>query len=123
MASTFTDDGEEWASEIFDQNLGIIAVGTGSSSPTEGDTALDNEIYRASTSDSNVSIDVGAGVGEVVCQITVSGGTEVPAGTTITEFGLYSLDGNDFLYREVPDTGTTVASGDRRTFEFELTVN
>jgi len=99
--------------------LDVVALGTGTATPTETDTSLANEVYRATKSDSNVSIDLsGSEPGEIVARITVSGGTEVSAGTTITEIGLLG-DQDTLLYRET-FSGVTIDSGDRKTFEFAI---
>jgi len=99
--------------------LDVVALGTGTATPTETDTSLANELYRSTRSDSNVSIDLsGSEPGEIVARITVSGGTEVTAGTTITEIGLFG-DQDTLLYRET-FSGVTIDSGDRKTFEFAI---
>lgn len=99
--------------------LDAVAIGTGTATLTETNTSLANEVYRSTTSDSNVSIDLsGNEPGEIIARITVSGGTEVAAGTTITEIGLFG-DQNTLVYRETFD-GVTIDSGDRKTFEFAI---
>lgn len=125
MATVVPNEGEEWMSQkLFDGVSGtpfIIAVGTGSTSPTESDTSLANEVYRANDNDSNCTVQPTSNNGEFVGKITISGGTEVAAGTDVTEFGLYPSDGSTLLYREVR-TAVTIQSGDRKTFEFTVTL-
>lgn len=98
-----------------------MAVGTGTSTPTSTDTSLENETFRATTSDSVVTIEPTSSTGEMRCEITVSGGTEIPAGTEITEIGIY-FDENSLVHREVR-SAVTVNAGDRKTFTTTFAVN
>jgi len=123
MPSIIANNGDVLVSEhLLGQTtelLDVVALGTGTATPTETDTSLANELYRSTRSDSNVSIDLsGSEPGEIVARITVSGGTEVSAGTTITEIGLLG-DQDTLLYRET-FSGVTIDSGDRKTFEFAI---
>lgn len=105
-----------------------VGVGTGTQAVAQTDTQLDNEVYRANNDDSNVAIEDSSTDGEIVVKITVSGGTEVPAGTSLTEFAIWAVDPNDeptddttdgkdrMLHREVR-SGITLESGDRKTFQ------
>lgn len=127
MASVVVDEGREWISEkVLDNHVDgqfyIVAVGDGTTSPSSSDTSLENELYRANSDDSNCSIQDTSNTGEIKCRITVSGGTEVPAGSDLSEFGVFASDGSTLIYREVRDTAVTVQSGDRKTFEFTLDV-
>lgn len=110
-----------------------VAVGSGSANLSATDTQLDVEEYRANKTDSVVTIEDSTPVGEVLIRITVSGGTEVPAGTTITEFGIFGVDTNDapsddtedakdrLLHRELR-SGITLKAGDTKTFEIRYLV-
>lgn len=117
-----TNGGAEFiANRIFTDPASIadtVAVGDGTSSPSKTDTGLDNELYSGDTSESIISItDTGTdGVYDVT--ITVSGGTEVPAGSSLTEVGLFTADGT-LVFRDVV-AEALVESGDRvtRTIEF-----
>lgn len=127
MPSVIPSTGQEWISEkIMDHNDGeyayIVALGDGTSSPTESDTSLQSEIYRADDDDVNCSVNDTSNVGEVVARITVSGGTEISnPPQDVTELGLITTDGV-LLYRETRGA-VTIESGDRQTFEFRIEVN
>lgn len=122
MAETFTDDGVEWISQksVDDSVTSVIhtiAVGTGTSSPIGSDETMESEVYRTNRENANCTVDVTSNLGEVRATITISGGTEVPDGTTITEFGVFIDDEDEtMIYREVT-SGRTITSGDRVTFE------
>lgn len=125
MASVITDEGHNWLKDkVVNQEAGekmyIVAVGDGTASPTASDTSLANELYRANDDDSNCVVTSTSNVGEVQFRITLSGGTEVPAGSTITEFGVFTSGTNELIYRETR-SGVTMDSGDRKTFEGNLT--
>ncbi len=120
MTSVLVDTGKEAISEVVITDLYEIAVGTGTTSPSNSDTSLENEVYRSSVDNSNVTISDSSNNGEIDCSITISGGTEVSAGTTVTEFGVFTTDGR-LVVREVR-SGVTLESGDRKTFEMTLTV-
>lgn len=126
MAHVITNVGEDWFADRavksgFNEYLDIVGVGTGNTAPSNSDTQLDNEEYRASKSNSNVTVETTSNIGEVRCTISITGGTEVTAGSDIWEFGLFS-DGGTLLYREVRDSAVTVESGETSTFEFKITV-
>jgi len=126
MPSVIPAAGQEWTSEkMMDVITGEfpyeVAVGNGSSSPTESDTSLDNELYRADDDDSNCTVEATTNSGEIVGRITVSGGTEISnPPKDITELGLITTDGV-LLYRETRGA-VTIESGDRQTFEFNIIV-
>lgn len=126
MASVIPNEGQEWVSQKIMGNLDSeyayeIAVGTGTASPTTSDTSLSNEIYRANSDDSIASISLTSSSGGIQCRITITGGTEVPSGSKITEFGLFVNNGSTMLYREVRSS-VKLDSGERQTFEFTLDV-
>lgn len=141
MASITPDEGLEWIAErviptsnTADEELYSIAVGSGTTAPAAGDTQLAVEEYRGIKPYSNISFeDTSPAIGEVQCRVTVSGGTEVPAGTDITELGVFARDpsisennvtdsDDSLIYREVRDSAVTIASGDRKTFSFTISV-
>lgn len=141
MATITPDEGLEFAAdriigapEVDGWELYQVAVGTGSTSPQNTDTQLAAESYRGNRSDSIVSIEDSSIDGRIIARITISGGTEVPAGTTVTEFGLFATHPNNppdddtadaddrLLHREVRDSGVTIDSGDRKTFEITFNV-
>lgn len=127
MAEATTNTGQDWLSEkavgnVPNEELYIIAVGTGTTDPTESDTSLQSEVYRSNDGNTNCTVDTTTNTGEIVGRITVSGGTEVPAGTDITEIGLFVDDGSTLVFREVR-TAVTIESGDRKTFEFTIVLD
>jgi hypothetical protein len=140
MATNTPDEGNEWIVErslgdsgVSNEEIYSIAVGSGSASLSDTDTQLDTEEYRANRDDSTVSIvDTSPQIGEIECKITVSGGTEVPANTDITELAVFArdpsiADGNvtdsddTMIYREIRPA-ITLASGDRKTFAFTISI-
>lgn len=127
MASVIVDDGLEWVSQKIvgnnpNETAYIIAVGDDNTAPSSSDTSLGNELYRADDDDSNTTIEATSNVGEIDFRITISGGTEVPAGSDVVEFGVFISDGSTLLYREVLDTAVTIESGNRSTFEFTIDI-
>lgn len=126
MESAVTTDGLEWISEAIVGDvdgavIDTVAVGAGTETPSQSDTALGDEIYRATDSDSNCTVEATTDTGTIIGRIAISGGTEVPAGAPISELGLFVDDGSTLVYRETLDP-VVIASGNRKTFEFELTI-
>lgn len=126
MAHVISDVGKDWfANRAEDSSssdyIDFVAVGSGNTAPSSSDTQLDVEEYRASKSDSNIEVKTTSNTGEIRCTVSITGGTEVTAGTEVWEFGLLS-NGGTLLYREVRDSSVTVDSGDTKTFEFRITV-
>ena len=113
-----------------------VAVGSGSANLDSDDSQLDVEEYRANKDDSNIDITDSSIEGRIPVKITITGGTEVPAGTTVTEFGIFAIDPDDtpvptdstsdskdrLLHRELRG-GVTLFSGDRKTFEIPYEVD
>lgn len=141
MATLTPDEGLEFAadkimenSEVQDWEIFQVAVGSGTANLDNNDTQLANEEYRANKDDSVVDIADSSIDGQITVKITISGGTEVPAGTTITEFGIFGIDPSDrptddttdakdrLLHRELR-AGITLESGDRKTFELPYVVD
>lgn len=98
-----------------------VAVGTGTATPTASDTELENEVYRTSTDGPNASVANTSTDGQLTVTITVSGGTELTAGTAVTELGVFSPD-DVLLYRETRPA-TTIEAGDGVRFEFSFGVS
>jgi len=126
MAHAITDVGKDWFTTrsvdgSYNENIDIIAVGTGNDSVKKSDTQLANEQYRQSKSSGNVTIEATSNTGEIRCTISITGGTEVTAGSDVVEFGLFSSDGT-LIYREVRGNAVTIDSGDNKVFEFKVTV-
>jgi len=110
---TVTDDGLE---KIGDEMLAAydeIAVGTGTTGDVPGDSSLESEVYRAQVEDSIVSFTETDATGGFEAKIEVGGGLEVPAGTDISEIGLFA-DGV-LVVRDV-FAAVTVEDGHREEF-------
>ncbi len=152
MATITPSEGLEWfvrkslnESGVVDEKIYDVGVGSGSGSPVLGDTQLDQQEYRTNADSSNVTIEnTSPDLGELEVRITINGGTEVPAGTTITEFGLWARDpalpqtdftiesgetfpgdiddANDIMVYREERTGVTIDSGDQKTFLFKIEV-
>lgn len=126
MVYSVTDDGLDFFAEVvtnssFTDVIDTIAVGDGVSNPSTTDQSMQNKLYSADTSSSNIEVKRGQSTGVIVFDITVSGGTEVPAGSDITELGFKSTSG-DLLYRELRSNAETVNAGQTKTFEIIYTV-
>jgi hypothetical protein len=92
--TTLTDVGLEAIADIIlgltNTRIDALAVGTATGTETAGTTALGNEIFRADVSNTKVSlVDVGPG-GETEASIVIKGGLDVPAGSQVTEVGVFS---------------------------------
>lgn len=139
MATVVPNEGLDW---YRDSSIGVnstdneiiysVGVGDGSVAVSTTDTQLTNELYRGTTDDSSVSITAQSATGLFTAEITVSGGTEVPAGSDISELGVWArdpsiADGNvtdsddTMVYHEVR-TATNVSSGDNKTFTIEIDI-
>lgn len=69
--------------------IDALAVGSGSGSEDVSATNLNNEEHRAAVSGNNVELVETGQTGESQLIIRVKGGTEVAAGTPITEIGAF----------------------------------
>lgn len=121
MADVIVNDGRDLLEQkAIDSNysavLDTVAVGDGTQSPSLTDSSLTNNLYEASSSNSNVTAEKDAGVGEMRFTIAITGDTEVPGGSDITEIGVKASDGTLFYY-EVRDTAITVSTGETVTIE------
>jgi hypothetical protein len=125
MADIYPDEGLDWITTALTgaaagEELYEIAVGTGTTTPASGDTGLATEVFRTDIDADNAAIDFTSRTGEIRIAISVAGGTEVPSGTTITEFGVFADDANNSLvYRETAPS-TTIDAGERVQFEANL---
>jgi len=124
MSAIKTEYGRDWAVDRILHGddypeLQYVLIGSGDSDPVESDTELDMEEYKASVEDTNANIyKVGNLPGTYRVDITVSGGVEVDADTSISEFGIETAEQN-LVYREVRDP-TVISSGERISFEIEV---
>lgn len=122
MASVTPNEGQEWISQkivgdLPDERAYVVAVGDGTGAVGTTDTSLQNELYRSNDDNSNCAVDTTNDTGEYFGRITVTGGLNIPAGSEITEFGLFTTDGQ-MLYHETSSSGTVIESGENRTFQF-----
>jgi hypothetical protein len=146
MTTTTPDEGREWITEkvlnvsgTTDQKIYDVGVGSGIGSAGPGDTQLDTQEHRANNDDSIVDIRDTSVDGEIECKITVSGGTEVPGGTSITELGVWARDpslpqsdfrngsqttndSDDVMVYHEQRAGVTIPDGDRKTFAFKINI-
>jgi hypothetical protein len=87
---TVTDSGLEWLTDKTrdgaSSRVDAVALGTGTNESTTA-TALGNEVHRGDDSEPAVSF-VETDQTTYEARITVTGGTEVPAGTAISEIAV-----------------------------------
>lgn len=125
MADVITDVGRDIIEEIVvgesSAVLDEIAVGNATSGPSTSDTSMTSELHSADSSSSGVSATAGTGTGELQFDISVTGGTEVPADAEITEIGIKASDGT-LVYHEIRSTAIDVPSGVTKTIEVKLFV-
>lgn len=93
--------------------IDTVKIGTGTSSVDDGDTSMQSSEFSGSP-DRIVPKDNG----ERQFQIIVTGGTEVPSGTDVSEFGLFDSTGG-MVYHEVDDP-ITVSQGISQEFFITL---
>ncbi len=119
-----TSDGLSWMHErLVNEStppITTIALGSGSSAPAAADTSLDAEVVRRDVSSDNAQLFFNSEVPEIRFRITIQGGTDVPAGTEISELGVFNAAGT-LIYREtrVP---IEMNQGIRRTIDSRLTL-
>ena len=121
--TTLTDNGRDWyANRAIGASVGrlsAVSVGTGSGSEATGSSSLGNEVYKADSGDSVVDFTKLGNTGEVSAVIEITGGTEVSAGTAITEMGIFGGfdgDGGPLVWvDEFP--AVTIEAGHTRKFE------
>lgn len=94
-----------------------IAVGSGSSPVTREDTTMQDSLY-STTPD---AIFPATDDGNRVYTIVVTGGTEIPAGSSVGEFGLFDADGN-MLYHETRDA-ITISQGVTQEFRVRFDIS
>lgn len=116
--TTVTDAGLNWYQ---DRSIGVetgqideVAVGSGSGSESATTGGLDNEVYRGSTQDTNVTFNR-TETGRLEATITIQGGTEVPAGTEISEM-LIEVSGAQVIIAIDNFSAVTVVSGNTEEF-------
>jgi hypothetical protein len=94
--TTTTDVGLEAISDVLIGNrtgqINALAIGTGTGTESAGATSLGSEVFRAGAADSNVELIETGSAGETELILRVKGGTDVSAGTAITEVAAF-IDG------------------------------
>jgi len=110
---TVTDDGLEQISDVLLAAYDEIAVGTGTDPDAPSDSSLQSEAFRATVKTAGVEFRETGPTGEYEAAIEVGGGLEVPAGTDISEIGLFA-DGVLVVRDVFP--AVTIEAGDRREF-------
>lgn len=125
--TTVTDDGVDWYQDIAIGNteypIDTIAVGTGSGSEGVNSDGLDAPVYEGQAGDdSNVTFQTLDQTGLMEAIITVRGGTEVPAGTVITEMAVV-VNGDDVVVAVDNFTPIEVEAGhtEEFTMPFQIT--
>jgi hypothetical protein len=95
-----------------------VAVGDGNTTPTDADTALDNELFRTSVTDASNATQLSSDT--IQLSIVVIGGDSVADGTVIEEIGAFS--GSDMVYRETI-TPVTVGAGQSIQLQTNVTID
>jgi len=124
-----TDDGREWYGakgiDAVATRLDTVAIGTGTDSEQPGASTLADEVYRSTVPTENVEFTEGDDVGVVEAAIEVKGGTEVPAGTEVSELAVIA-DGDGggetvVWIDEFDGVTVNVGIGERFSMDFQHT--
>jgi hypothetical protein len=126
MAFKWTDGGLNFVEEVLSDTssttvLDTIAVGDGTNAPSESDTSLGSELFSIDDSSNNVTVERGSGIGEIRATIEFTGGTEVPANSSIREIGFVTSE-DTLVYREVRSAEITVDTGETKVIEIQAFV-
>jgi len=120
--TTVSDSGLERIGDQIKADVAFLAVGSGQNESTTA-SGLGSREFTAPTSNSNVELVETGTTGEFEAIIRIKGGTEVSAGTTISEVGLFDGDpagsGTLLVVDEFP--GITVEAG--HTEEFTVPID
>lgn len=95
-----------------------IALGTGTSDVSKTDSSMQSEVNRIDV-DAKFADVSESGNRRLVVELT--GGTEVPADSDISEFGLFDSNGN-MLYHETRDP-ITIGQGVRQDFFIDIDID
>jgi len=121
--TTTPDTGLDRIATSIINTVSHVAVGTGRNESASA-TALGSRAFAASRSDIPVEILQPGETGEIEVVIVIKGGTEVPAGTGISEIGVFDGDpaatGATLLFI---DEFQTVTVEDGHTEEFTIPVD
>lgn len=119
MPETITGTGRDLVAEQVVSEITAIAIGTGTTTPTESDTSLESPEFQAGVTANTASASVTGETGRFQVSLRVVGGSTVPADTELTELGVFTDDG--LIYREVKDP-RSVGAGQSIQIETELQV-
>lgn len=99
-----------------------IAIGTGTTSPSETDTALESEVARKEGSTSLTTVNVTNDT--AVVEATFSSADGLSGTQTISEYGLFdSASGGNMLARQVQSVTVNWDAGDTLTVRWKITVS
>jgi len=120
--TTVSDSGLERIGDQIKADVAFLAVGSGQNESTTA-SGLGSREFAASTSNSNVELVETGTTGQFEAIIRIKGGTEVSAGTTISEVGLFDGDpaGSGTLLIIDEFAGITVEAG--HTEEFTVPID
>jgi hypothetical protein len=93
-----------------------IAIGEGTGDVSVEDTMMQSEVNRI-----DVDAVFATGTGQRRAVVELNGGTEVPPGTDVSEFGLFDANG-DMLYHETRDP-ITIGDGVRQDFFIDIDID
>lgn len=117
---TLTDTGLEWLGDKVIDNvsttLDTVAVGSGNGESATA-TSLGSQEFSADSGTSIVEFVETGTEGQIEARIEVTGGTEVPAGVTITEIGVFA--NTDLIFID-EFNGVTIADGQSEEFVLPL---
>jgi len=120
--TTTPDEGLEAIGDLLKNAVAYVGLGTGKNESTTA-SALGNPEYLAQPSNANVRVIETGTTGEIEIIIEVTGGTEVPGGTKISEMAAFDgdpdSDGNLLSIDEFAEI--EVEAG--HTEEFTITVD
>lgn len=89
--TTTPNEGLEAVGDLIRNAVAYVALGTGQNESTTA-SGLENRVYAADVSSTNVELVETGTTGEFEIVVRVKGGTEVPAGTEISEMAAYDGD-------------------------------
>jgi len=120
--TTVSDSGLERIGDQIKADVAFLAVGSGQNESTTA-SGLGSREFAAGTSNSNVELVETGTTGEFEAIIRIKGGTEVSAGTVISEVGLFDGDpaGSGTLLVIDEFDGITVEAG--HTEEFTVPID
>jgi len=123
--TTITDTAFDWYQEraigATDAVIDTVAVGNGTGSESDPSSGLSNTVYQGTTALNIVEISPGANLGELVAEIEVTGGTEIPAGTEVSEM-MASVSGDSVIIGVDNFSAVPVESGQTENFSMPITI-